>query len=203
MKIAIFGATGRTGRLIVEKALAEGHEVVAFVRNPARLTIQHERLTAVQGDVSRAADVERAIDGADAVITSLTPHEEGMGNILGAMRRCGVQRLISATGAGVGDPNDNGGAFHRFMTWLVKTVTPQAYWPAVKQVEAIRAADDLDWTIVRATVLSNKPGTGSYDVGYITPSMKPTLSREDLADFMLKQVTDTAWVRKAPVVRDR
>lgn len=203
MKITIFGATGRTGVHLVNKALAEGYEVVAFVRDPAKLAIQHERLTAVQGDVSRAADVERAIGGADAVITSLTPHEEGVRNILEAMRRCGVRRLISATGAGVGDPNDNGGWFHRFMSWLVKTVSPQAYWPAVKQVEAIRAADDLDWTIVRATVLSNKPGTGRYDVGFITPSMKPTLSREDLADFMLRQVTDTAWIRKAPVVRDR
>ena|SRR5713101_5447450 len=71
MKLAIFGAAGRTGIPLVQQALEEGHEVVALVRTPAKLSIGDERLTVVQGDVAHLADVERVVQGADAVLSVL------------------------------------------------------------------------------------------------------------------------------------
>lgn len=71
MKLAIFGATGKTGRVLVEQALAAGHEVTAFVRDLSKLTLGHERLSLVQGDVFDAARVEEAVAGKDAVISVL------------------------------------------------------------------------------------------------------------------------------------
>ena len=71
MKLVIFGAAGRTGRHLVQQALTAGHEAVAFVRTPAKLSLQHERLTVVQGDVTDTAAVARATDGADAVLNVL------------------------------------------------------------------------------------------------------------------------------------
>ena len=73
MKILIFGATGATGKLIVEQALSVGHEVVAFVRNPAKLTHKHPKLTVVRGDVLDAKQVENAIAGQDVVVSALGP----------------------------------------------------------------------------------------------------------------------------------
>jgi len=102
VKLAIFGATGGTGRKLVDQSLAAGHEVVAFVRDPSKLELRHERLTIVQGDVTDPAAVERAIAGVDAVLSALNTRRNAKGNpitvgtlhILAAMRKYGVRRLV-------------------------------------------------------------------------------------------------------------
>ena len=71
MKLSIFGATGKTGSLIVNAALNQGHEVNAYVREPAKLTVQHKKLHIIEGDLSDPRTIEKAIAGTDAVISSL------------------------------------------------------------------------------------------------------------------------------------
>src|SRR5689334_10714563 len=101
MKLAIFGAAGRTGILLVQQALEEGHEVVALVRTPSKLSIGNQRLTVVQGDVTQLADVERVVQGVDAVL-SVLGHVKGsepdilthaIRNIITAMDKYHVKRL--------------------------------------------------------------------------------------------------------------
>lgn len=95
MKLLVFGATGGTGRQLVEQAIAQGHEVTAFVRNPAAVDIRHPKLAIVQGDAMDAAAVERVIPGHDAVLSALgapairtgTVRSEGTRNIVRAMER--------------------------------------------------------------------------------------------------------------------
>src|SRR5688572_3769870 len=114
MKLAIFGATGRTGQHLVRQALDAGHEVVAFARTPSKIDTGQPNLTVVQGDIVNADLVERAIVGSDAVLNVLAPTSgqpeftvtKGTENILTAMKRCGVRRLVISAGAGVADPND-------------------------------------------------------------------------------------------------
>jgi putative NADH-flavin reductase len=110
MKIVVFGASGGTGVKIAEQALAAGCAVTAFVRDPAKLGLQHANLTLFQGDVLDAA----AVAGQDAVISALGPSrppvpgmmETAARNIVAAMQEHGVRWLISTTGAGVRDPQD-------------------------------------------------------------------------------------------------
>src|SRR5712692_4242779 len=135
MKLTIFGTTGGTGKLLVEQALAAGHEVVAFVRNPSKLTTKHERLTIVSGDVTDQASVERAVAGAEAVISVLgsrantqgNPITRGTQNILAAMKKHNVRRFVLSSTASASDPNDSPDFRFKFVVGLVRRMIPAAY----------------------------------------------------------------------------
>jgi putative NADH-flavin reductase len=208
MKIAIFGATGETGRQLVEQALAAGHEVVAYVRNPSKLNTRHENLTIVHGDLADQAMIERAISGADAVISVLGPRggskgkpiTRGMQNIIEAMKRQGVRRLIISSTLSAKDPNDLPDFKAKALVNLVKLTMHAAYEEIVSVAETVRKSD-LDWTIVRLTTLNNNPKSGKVRVGYLGKGeVGLRVSRADLAEFMLKQVQDTKYLRRAPVI---
>ncbi|NIV29720.1 MAG: NAD(P)H-binding protein, partial [Anaerolineae bacterium] len=135
MKLAIFGATGRTGKILVAQALETGYEVVAFARKPSNLGIEHARLSVVQGDVQDAESVASAISGADAVLSVLGPTSneptyevsKGLANILATMEQHDVRRLVQSVGAGVGDPNDKPGLFDKFIKVVLKLASRHVY----------------------------------------------------------------------------
>src|SRR5688572_11660953 len=112
MKIVVFGASGGTGLEVVKQALDAGHLITAFVRTPSKVPIQHPNLTFIQGDVMDAAAVEKAIVGQEAVISVLgpvrppVPHmmETAAKNIVAAMKKHGIRRIVSMTGAGKDKP---------------------------------------------------------------------------------------------------
>ncbi|MEM9486661.1 MAG: NAD(P)H-binding protein, partial [Cyanobacteria bacterium P01_F01_bin.116] len=110
MKLVIFGATGGTGRQVVEQALAQGHRVTAFARTPAKLDIQHPHLKVAQGDVMDLPSVEQAVKGQDAAVCILGSGQlksnirsEGTRQIIQAMEQTGVRRFICQSTMGVGD----------------------------------------------------------------------------------------------------
>jgi len=208
MRITIFGATGGTGKQLVEQALAAGYQVVAYVRNPSKLNIRHENLTIVQGDLADQAMIERAISGADAVISILGPRGDsknkpitrGMQNIIEAMKKKGVRRLIISSTLSAKDPNDLPDFKAKALVNLVKLAMHAAYEEIVSVAETVRKSD-LDWTIVRLTTLNNNPKLGKVRVGYLGKGeVGLRISRADLAEFMLKQVQDTKYLRQAPVI---
>jgi putative NADH-flavin reductase len=207
MRIAIFGASGRTGQHLVRQALDAGHHVVAFVRSPAKLGIHHERLSVVPGDVQDVAQVEKAVTGADAVISALGPTSntpeykvsQGIENILAAMEKQGIRRLVISAGAGVGDANDKPRLFNKAMNVLLNVVARHVYEDMRRSVEIVRASD-LDWTIVRVPMLTDGPATGNIQVGYVGKGMGPRLSRADMATFMLQQATSDSYLRQAPAI---
>ncbi|MDQ3386877.1 MAG: NAD(P)H-binding protein, partial [Actinomycetota bacterium] len=106
MKIAIFGATGRTGRPMVEQALREGHEVTVSVRDPSKVSVRHDLLRVLKGDVLDAKAVDEAVAGQNAVLSALghtksSPKDvqtRGTENIVAAMKKHGVDRIVSLTG---------------------------------------------------------------------------------------------------------
>lgn len=207
MRITIFGATGRTGRQLVEQALAAGHEVVAFVRTPSKLSIDDDRLSIVQDDIQDAKAVEEAVAGADAVLSVLGPTSNepvyevsrGMENILAAMQEQGVSRLVQSVGAGVGDPSDQPGLFDRAIKVLLKLMSRYVYEDMVRVNDQIRASD-LDWTLVRVPMLTDDPPGSDLRIGYLGQGVGPRVSRSDLAAFMLKQADDDAYLHQAPVI---
>ena len=208
MKIAVFGSSGNVGKLLVGEALAEGFDVVAYARNPSKLTIRHDHLTIIQGELSDQAMIEHAITGVDAVISVMgpsgksegSPITQGMRHIIAAMNKHGVRRLIALSTASSKDPNDKLGIKIKTMIAVIKTTSPDAYADIVGWSEVIRASN-LDWTLARVLLLNDKPKIGNVRTGYPGRNELGTqISRADLADFMLKQVADTQYVREAPVV---
>jgi uncharacterized protein YbjT (DUF2867 family) len=112
-RIAVFGATGLTGGLVVRRALAQGHEVVALVRDPARMRLEHPALVVIGGSPTAISDVERCVQGADAVIHCLGIGGKGDGRpttlvsdsvkaVLAAMQRHGVPRIVCMSNVGAG-----------------------------------------------------------------------------------------------------
>lgn len=209
MKLTIFGATGRTGVHLVQQALAAGHEVTAFVRSPEKMTIQHDELRVVQGDVFDAAQVATAVAGADAVLSGLGPVKGGPDNVMAVsarnivagMQQHGVRRLIWSTGAGVADPQDRPTLINKLIGILLKLFSGSVLEDSLRGVEVIKQSD-LDWTIVRGPMLTDGAHTGNYKATYVGPEMNRTLARANFADFMLSQVDDDAWLRKMPAVSD-
>jgi len=209
MKITIFGATGKTGQIVVRKALEAGHELRAFARTPEKLSMRHDRLTVIKGDSLDAAAVAEAIRGSDAVVSligvnpkSLEPvFAASVANIVAGMRASGARRLVMSAGAGVGDPDDAGGLAAWLIGGLIKLLARQAYEDGLAAAATTRAANDLDWTMVRLPMLSDEPGgRRSLRIGYLGKGTGPRLSREDLADFMLRELVERRYLRQAPVI---
>jgi putative NADH-flavin reductase len=207
MKIVIFGASRGTGLKVLEQALADGHTVTAFVRSLEKFTLEHENLKLIQGDVLDASAVEQAVSAQDAVISTLAPTrppvpgmmEMAARNIVNAMKKNGIRRLISTTGAGVSQMEDQPKFVDRFIGFLLNLLAKQVVLDSVANVRVIKASG-LDWTIVRFPRLLDGPRTGSYRVGYVGKDSGTQLSRADGADFILKELVEGNWLQKSPVV---
>lgn len=201
MKIVVFGATGGTGREVVIQALAAGHDVTALARNPAALDIQHERLEILQGDVMVAETVARAVAGRDVVISALGTsnrgatkvYSAGLMNIIGAMQTFKVKRLICVSATGL----DPGNMIQKVIAKLILWRIFKGGYTDMLQMEHIVQASDVDWTIVRPPQLTDTPRTGTYQVA-VTKQLPNAwkISRADLADYIVKHLTDTAISRK-------
>lgn len=205
MKIAVFGASGNTGIQLVKQALDKGHEVTAFVRDPARLPVEHVRLTHVIGDVFNAEDVARATQSQDAVVCTLgagqslkktTVRTTGTANIIAGMKKHGVKRLLVVTAMGTGDSWDTLSAFQKlFYNTLLRSARRDH---GTQEVEVKKSG--LDWTIVRPSGLTDDARTGVYDVGENIPAKTSRIARADVADFILKEVEQNKFIGKAVTV---
>lgn len=207
MKIVVFGASGGLGRKLVEQALEAGFIVTAFVRSPEKFTVKRPNLTVFQGDAMDAAAVEKAIAGQDAVVSALgptrppVPHmmETAAKNIVAGMKKHGVRRIVSTTGAGVRQPEDHPKFVDRFFAFLLSLLAKDVVLDSAANVRVIQGSE-LDWTIVRFPRLVNGERTGKYRVGYVGADSGTQISRADAADFVLRELTEKKWLRKLPVV---
>jgi len=207
MRITIFGASGGTGKHLVQQALAAGHEVTAFVRTPAKLNVQHACLRIVQGDVIDAAAVEQAVKGAEAVVSVLNtrlgakgrPITEGARNILAAMHKFGVRRLVFSAAPSARFPQDAPDLRFRVMIGLVRLIARSGAEDMIGSVEAVRASD-VDWEIVRLSFPAEGPKTGQVKVGYLDKQTGMRISRADAAAFILQELQEAKYLRQAPVI---
>ncbi|HLF14399.1 MAG TPA: SDR family oxidoreductase [Bacteroidota bacterium] len=208
MNILLIGATGGTGRAILEQALERGHRVTALVRRPEKVTTKHERLTVVKGNVLEPVSLGKAMPGHDAVLSALghkrwfvktTILSEGTRNIIAAMERHGVKRFVCETALGIGDTRGRMGLYYTLF------VIPVIIWFYFRdkelQEECIRKST-LDWIIVRPGRLTNGRKRGTYRHGASIGNWLWTvcISRASVADFMLMQLADDTYLRKSPVV---
>jgi putative NADH-flavin reductase len=207
MKIVVFGASRGTGFEIVKQALDAGYIVTAFVRSPSTFPFQHANLTLCQGDAMDAVAVENAIAGQDAVISALGPTrppvpgmmESAAKNIVAGMKKHGVRRLISTTGAGVRQPEDKPKFSDHLIGALLNLLAKSVVLDSAANVKVIQNSDP-DWTIVRFPRLMNGNHTGLYRFGYVSSDSSTQLSRADAAAAVLRELTEKNWLRKLPLV---
>jgi putative NADH-flavin reductase len=207
MRIFVLGATGRTGAVFVEQALAAGHELTAFVRNPDKLPAQ-ARLTVVPGDVLDSAALAEAMRDHHVVVSmlgvrSLAPHDfsaQSTAAVVRAAEVSGIRRVVLLSAFGVGETIDKASPGARLM-----------FRSAVKAIqddkaagEAFLTASALDWTIAYPVVLTNGPATKAFraiDLAELdrVPGL-PRISREDVAGFLLEAATRERWSRRKVVL---
>lgn len=201
MKIALFGATGQVGRELTTLLLANGHFLKALVRDSGSVDAA-ENLQLIEGDVLNAEDVEECVKGCDIVYILLgtrgnkatTVYSSGTKNIVSAMEKFGVRRVVCLSSAGV--LGYDGGFFGRI-------VVPLTLWRPFrdkrKQLE-ILSVTDLDWTIVRPTEIKNKPA-GVLEVRYHKMG-KPSISMKSLVQFLYDQIFSKDNIHKMPIIGD-
>ncbi len=210
-RILIVGASRGTGLQTVRKALAAGHRVRALARSAANIPIENERLERITGDATDRTALINALEGIEAVIVTLGVAPSFATVVSGTelfstatralvdtMREKGVRRLVAMTGIGAGDSRGHGGFIY---DWLVFPLLLKRVYDDKDVQEQIIRQSELDWTIVRPGLLTNGPETDRYRV-LLDPAQwtAGSISRADVADFLVKEVTDRRFIGRAPVI---
>ena len=213
MKIAIFGATGRLGKPLLEKALANEYDVTALVRDPTRLTIRHKLLKVIQGDATNYAAVERAVDNVDVVISVMAtsssqkaaktkPLTCATQNIIDAMKKGEIGRLIVSSCKTVPQPGDKPDLRFKLLKIIVKLLAPQSWADTVGFVRTVRASD-LDWTMVRVGRGVDIPPTNYTVANYVDKKTTLGASQADVTDFVYSVLREKKYIQQAPVISSR
>jgi nucleoside-diphosphate-sugar epimerase len=210
MQITVFGATGGIGRHVVDQALADGHDVVAYVRTPDKLDRHSPRLRVVVGELSDPAAIQQAVQGSQAVISALgpslkraatgTPVTGGTNNILKAMQATGVDRFIGLATPSVPDPRDQPTLKGRALPVLARLMFPNALTELRGMTQAVTESG-LNWTLARITNPTDKPATGRVRAGFLgRDDVGSAMTRADIASFLLGHLTDNTYQRAAPAI---
>jgi putative NADH-flavin reductase len=209
IKLLVIGATGGLGRRLTEQALEVGHAVTAFVRRAEALAATNKKLTVTTGDLFDPASVDTAVTSHDAVLGAVAPKlrlrqhttvfSRGVANLRAAMEGHGVRRLIWVTSAGIVPADLAATGF--FFSQIFKLLFLSGVYADCALSEQELRASCLDWICVHPTRLTDGPHTAKYRVDpWHTPSKGKGISRADVADFMLKQLSSDEYVRKTPVL---
>lgn len=219
MKVVVFGATGKAGRAIALTLLAAGHQVTAFVRDPAKFAA-YGGLAVIKGDALNPADVASAVAGQDAVVVSLgdslnpvvlkfgarlgvkrnTPPnicEVGTANIIAAMKTAAVERMVCITSYGVGDTRDRLSTV--FKLWF-RALQLGEQLADKEQQEKLVKSSGLDWTLIQPVGLTDGAATGRWVESTTGDRRKRTVSRVDLADFVTQVLVGGRYVRETVVL---
>ncbi|MCU0442063.1 MAG: NAD(P)H-binding protein [Bacteroidia bacterium] len=203
--IALFGASGKTGKIYLQKALAQGYQVKALVRNPESLN-PHPNLLSIKGDILNAEDVTKTIDGA-AIVVSLfgrvkdSPkwlQTNGTKNIVSAIRNKPVP-VISLSGGGLPFRLDEPKWVDKLIRGIMKLLVGHLLEDAAGHA-AVLQNSNLDWTIVRAGRLTLKPEKGNYRIGWVGVNSGTQIGREDLASFILGQTKNFTYNKQMPFI---
>lgn len=212
MKIVVFGGSGPTGKLIVEKALEADMSVRVLARTPSKLTLTHPKLEVVQGDALNASNVAAAVAGMDAVVTTLgvpytfkavTLYSEATALMLDAMKSASVRRFVGVTSGGTHPGHDPNTPW--FFEYLLKPLIGRTLYADMRRMEAlVMGSSDIDWTILRPSRLVDRPASGRVRVecGQYTLPKGDEVSREDLAAVIVQTLTDDDFISKAAAVTD-
>lgn len=215
-RLLLFGATGRTGKLVVQYALDKGFAVTALVRNPGKLTVQSDRLTIVKGSPTNIDDVRQAMKDCDYVVNVLSalsekesmsfkkivpPHtlEKSICNAIACMNEYSIPRILSLSSIGVGDS-------YPYAPWYMKLFIRISNFRIVfadhNKQEQLLQASKLNWTILRPVGLTNNEASGNLVVSYNKTPKPFKMSRKGLAKFIVDNLDRTEFIHKAPILSE-
>jgi putative NADH-flavin reductase len=201
MKLVVFGATGKTGHLLIQQALDRGDDVTAVVRNPRRMEISHARLQVVEADIFEPEMIAPAIKSNDAVVSSLgktskeQPHvcQFGARSIMKAMVDTGVRRLLVVSNSA--HTTEEGDLLPRRLVQKQLNKILKVPFDDLRRMEEEVRASSLDWTILQPARMTDGEHTGEYrlELGkHVRNGWK--ISRADVADAILRVLDDDATI---------
>ena len=210
MKVTVFGATGKIGALVLRRLLEDGHEVTAFVRSPGKLGVAASAVDVVAAELTDEDAIAEAVAGADAVISALgppidpfvrgTPLTDGTRRIVAAMHACGVRRLVALATVSVPDPRDRPRLLDRLVPIGIGLLIPGAL-REVQGISEVVATSELDWTVARIFAPIDVPANHTVRAGFLgRDSVGVEMSRADIADFLVDQISSEDFVGAAPAI---
>jgi len=203
MKVLVLGANGKVGTHVTHMLLEAGHSVIAFIHGANTLP-DHHQLKVVQGDVKQQADVSGALQGCDAVISTLGSWgtstkdilSKGMEQLIPTMQEQGITRVISLTGSAAMVPSDDWGAAGKLARFFLHLAAPKILEDGEKHI-ALLMGSNLAWTVIRSPVM-NDHGAIAYELNNKLPGALETIHRAAVAKAMVDQLADQTHVRQAP-----
>lgn len=209
MRVVLFGASGSIGRHVRAQARDAGHDLVLFSRDPDGLKPLAENERVVVGDIANLDEVSAAVADVEAVVSALGPTSRGSDQVrlfqafartlVGAMQATGARRLVSVSGAACTMPGEKRSLSQRAASGLVRVFVPHVVEAKQRELDVI-AASHLDWVAPRPPRVVDGRATGAYRVGPSLGSNRVTAG--NLAEFMVRQLTDDEYLRQAPYVSD-
>lgn len=205
MRIALVGATGRTGQTFINRALKENYSIKALARDPEKIPQTSENLQVIKGDALNPDDVHMLVEKTDVVV-SLIGHvqgspkwlqTEGIKNLILAMKLHSVERIISLTGGGVRYEKDRPKLIDSLFKGALKIFAASVLRDAISHAKILKESN-LEWTIVRVPMLTDGPSRGDYRVGWVGVNAGMRISRADVADFIVREIENKKYVREMP-----
>lgn len=204
--IAVFGGSGKTGIEFIKQALNLGYNIKALVRNPIKLK-NFNMVEIVQGNVYNTQSIARVIENSNVVVSFLG-HGKGtepnmqtiaIKNIIAQMKTQNINRLINLTGANVQVNGDINSASNNFIGFMLKLFAKNRFTDGVNHTQLI-CESELNYTIIRAPLLTNSKYTGNYKTGILKLGFLSKVSRANVAHFALQCITNNSYIRQCPLI---
>src|SRR5262245_20605134 len=205
VKVAILGGSGKAGRFLVKQTFEAGYQMRLLLRNPDKFKLGDDSIETLQGCSRHFPAIKSLLQGCNAVLSTLgQPKGEApmisiaTGHVLAAMKELGIRRYILTRGASVDAPGDHKDFYTKIPTKLIQWTFP-AYWADWQQELALLLESDVEWTLVRLPIIVEEPVAGDIKVNLERlPGKK--INATDLANFLVTQLADQQYVRKAPFI---
>jgi putative NADH-flavin reductase len=207
-KITLFGATGQTGNAFLKQILSSHYEITVLVRTASKLTQKAPNLKVIEGDVLNIADVEKAVAGADIVVSLFGRVKDspdllqtnGTKNIIAAMQKYNVTRIISLSGGALPYPEKDKPKFvDKIFVTIMNLVAKKMLDDAKAHYEVLKNSN-VKWMVVRGPRLTNDAKKGTYKIGWVGVNASTKISREDLAAFIVTQIEDETFNYQMPFI---
>jgi len=205
VKVAILGGSGKVGHFLIERASDAGYPMRVLTRNPDNINSSNGHMEIVQGDARDIACMRSLLQGCDTVLSALRQRKGEApicnivtGHVLAAMKESGVRRYILARGFSIDAPGDHKDLRSKLISTGIRWVY-HAWWADWQKELDTLLRSDVDWTVVRIPILAEDPPLGQAQADLASPPGKK-ISGGDIANFVVAQITDPTYVRKAPFI---
>jgi putative NADH-flavin reductase len=204
-KLAVIGGAGKSGKYLVNRLTAQGFDLKLLLRNPETYEIRSPRIEILKGDARNYDSIRALVDGCQSVISTLgqprgekSIFSQATSNVIRAMNHHNINRYILTTGLNVDTPNDKKGQMAKVATDWMKSNYPETTLD--KQVEFdLLSKSNLDWTLVRLPLIELTDERRKVIVS-LEDCPGDKISSTDLACFMIEQLSDQSYIKKAPFI---